>query len=115
MCLRHCQQNRMILRLGAALRHRDHFAGIIGSLGKNLEEGSLGDVVRAGASDQIPARFDDLHRPEIDFLISALRGRDAIAVLSESGRIEHNHIEAPAHLVIFLKQIEGICLAKSDV
>jgi hypothetical protein len=105
----------MILGLGAAFCYCDDFASIIRSLGEKLEKCSLGDVVRAGASDQIPARFDDLHRPEIDFLISALRGRDAIAVLSESGRIEHNHIEAPAHLVIFLKQIEGICLAKSDV
>src|ERR1700683_1249282 len=105
----------MILRLGAALCHCDHFAGIVGSLGENLEEGSLGDVVRAGASDQIPARLDELHGPEVDFLISALRRRDAIAVLSESGRIEHNHIETSADLVIFLEQVKSVCFAKGDI
>src|ERR1700691_1366611 len=105
----------MILGLGAAFCYCDDFASIIRSLGEKLEKCSLGDVVRAGASDQIPARLEDLHGPQIDFLISALRGRDTIAVLSESARIEHNHIEAPPHLVIFIKQIEGICRAKSDV
>ena len=89
----------MILGLGAAFCYCDDFASIIRSLGEKLEKCSLGDVVRAGASDQIPARLEDLHRPEVDFLVAALRGGNAIAILGEGGRIENDHVE-PAILIV---------------
>ena len=33
-----------------------------------------------------------------------MRGRDAIAILGKRRRIENDHLEAPAHFVVFLQK-----------
>src|SRR5579863_1692959 len=72
-------------------------------------------MVGARAGDQQAARLEQLQRPEIDLLISAMSRRDAVAVLGKSGGIENDHLEAAANLVVLLEDVEGVALAEADV
>ena len=87
-------------------------AGVVRSLGHDLEKERLGDVVRAGAGDQVSAGLENLQSAQIDFFVSAVGGRDAVAVLGEGRRIEDDHVEAAVDLVVFLEQVEGVASRK---
>lgn len=105
----------MVSGLCSALDDCNCFASVNCGFGKNLEEESFAHVVRARASDQISARLQNLHGPEIDLFVPALGRRQAIAVLSEGRRIENNHVETSVDLVIFFQQVECVCYAKGGV
>src|ERR1700685_936808 len=105
----------MVLSLGSALDHRQRLASVVCGFGKDLKEQSLAYMVGAGAGDEIPAWLQQLHSAEIDFLVSTLGCRNAVAILGEGGRIKNDHIETSTDFVIFLEQVERVGLAKGDI
>ena len=69
----------------------------------------------AGAGDEISAWAEDFESTEIDFLITALCCGDAFAVFGESGGVEDYHIEAAIFLIVLLKHVKRIGLAKRHI
>jgi hypothetical protein len=92
----------MVPGLCSPLHDCDCLACVYGSLREDLEKERLGNVVRTGAADQVPARFQQLHGAKIDFLIAALGRGDAGSILGEGRRIENDGVKAAANLVVFL-------------
>ena len=115
MRLGHGQQDRVVLSLRPALHNYDILASVIGSFRQQLQEQWLGDVIGAGAGDQVAARPQELEGAEVDLLVAAAGGRNGVAVLGEGRRVEDNHLETPPGLVVFLEQVEGIAFAKSGI
>ncbi len=59
-----------------------------------------------------PPGFEKLQGSQIDLLVAAVGGGNAVAVLRKGRRIENDHLEAPARFVVFLQQIEGVAFAE---
>ena len=57
VCFWHGQQDRVILGLGSSLNNHHIALRVVCGLGDDLEEERLGDVVGAGARDQVSARL----------------------------------------------------------
>ena len=65
----------MVLSLRPPLTNNYISPGIVRRLGEDLQEERLSDVVGAGAGDQVAARLQELQCPQVDLLVSAVRGR----------------------------------------
>ncbi len=91
------------------------FSGVVGCFGEDLKEEGLGDVVGAGASDEVAAGPKKFQGAQIDLFVAALGGGDAVAIFGEGGRVEDDHVESAADFVVLLQQIEGVALAEDDV
>src|SRR5271163_187215 len=105
----------MIARLRSPLNHHDVAMSVVRGFGDDLQEQCLGYMVRAGTRDQGAARSEDLHGPKIYFLVAAMSGGNAVAVLGKGRRIENDHVEAALFVVVLLEQIEGISLFEGDI
>src|ERR1700685_1535447 len=104
MCFRHGEEDRVILRLCPALDYDDVLTGVRRSLGQQLKEQWLSDMIGARAGDQVASRFEKLESSQVDFLVAPAGRRNAIAVLGERGRVENDHLEPAAGFVVFLQQ-----------
>src|SRR5579864_8971776 len=105
----------MVLCLRAAVYDNHASAGIDSCFCEDLQKQRLWDVVGAGARDEEAARLQQLQGTQVNLLIAALGGRDAVAILGESRWIQDDHLELAAHLVVLLQNVEGIAFAKIDV
>ncbi len=113
--LRHCQQDGVVLSLCPPFTDDDISLRVGRRLRQNLKEEGLSDMVGTGAGNEVAARFEQLHRPQVNLLVAALRGRNTVPVLGEGGWIENDRLEASAHFVVLLQQVEGIPFAEVDV
>ena len=105
----------MVLSLRSTLGYGDISLGIVGGLGKDLEEQRLVDVVGAGAGYEVATRLKEFEGAQVDLLVAALRSRDAVSILGKGRRIEDDHPKAAAGLVILLQQVEGVALAEMHI
>ena len=87
MSFGHREENGVIFGLCPPLNDRDGAMRIVGGFGEDLEEQSFGDVVGAGARNEEAAALEYLNGAKVDFLVAAMGGGDAVAVLGESGRV----------------------------
>src|ERR1700690_2384640 len=105
----------MILSLRAPVHHHNAAFSVDGGLCEDLKEEGLGDVVGARAGDQKSSRLEEFQSAEVDLLVAALGGRDAIAILRKGRRIENHHLKAAPDFVVFFQNVEGVPLAEGDV
>jgi hypothetical protein len=112
MGLRNGEQDWVIPRLGSTVNHDGLPARVIGCFSQNFKEEVFGDVVRAGAGDQVPTWTEKLQTAEIDFLIAAASSRDAGAVFGEGGWIEQDHVETSSLFVVAFEEVKGVGFAE---
>ncbi len=105
----------MVLSLRSSLDYDYASLSVVGRLREDLEEQRLGDVVGAGASDEVAAGLEKLQGAQVDFFVAALGGGDTVAILGEGGWVEDDHAEAAARFVVFLEQVERVAFAEVNI
>ena len=105
----------MIAGLCPSLDHLYLLSGVGGGLGEDLEEEGFGHVMGARTREEAAAWAQDLDGPKINLLIASACGRNAVAVLGESGGVEDDEVEAPSRFIVFLEHIEGIAFAEGNI
>ena len=62
---------------------------------------------------KVSARLEEFQRSKVDFLVTAVCGGEAVAILRKGRRVENHHLKAPPHFVVLLQQVKRVALAES--
>src|SRR5436190_14770364 len=105
----------MIERLTAQFAKYETSATVRRRFLEHLEKERLREVERAASGEEHAPRCEDAHRAQVDLLVAAHGGGQCGPRLCESGRIEHDRLEARAVALARLEILERIRLDELTV